>query len=741
MSTRNLFSLPPILLLLTLPAAAKGNEDPPEIPLDFRKLESSAARSLDAVEKPSSRLPEGLGLKERERPSRDEPPAPGNDSAVEPRSRDGVESAPVESRRGGSDDRNRDDRNRGDRDDRNRGDRDDHNRDDRRRGRPGYDLYEEASRASSWAAEWQVRRYGLPAYYRVGVWQGVRDALERASRRSFAFERGQDEGESDPRARRTGEQAGERAALERGEQAAIAEVEREFRDLAHEPRRSPRTPNEPLPPNLVRVRAPRPEDAFADSPISSYLGYENLDSLPDPWQLYRYSSWREAYDTNWASDKQAFAYWLERGNSALWERLSRPESDYFRRTFIKELDYWRTRYLRSRADNAYREGYDDGWEYGSRVGAEMRYREGYYQGFLSAATAAAEDTWDEVYAQTFGRVYREVFAEWAGSPRPEILNAELFDHNDDGIFEPGEEVRIEVEVANYGGADVRLELGADGNAIEPAAAARPLALRRRSVAHGEVRILIDKAQAPRTNTSFLVRAGNVNKTVPILISRPLEIDGRVTFSRLSALEGRATFEVGVWNRSRLPAAGSLDVLLGARRIPGQSLEVLAPQSRRQISLEVAEIDALDLLEGGTELRLELRNRDGVQDALRQRLPALGLDPQSSELVDFWLEAVYGRRRLDRADVDRTIELITRRLAADWEVQRAASGNPYKDDLERGGTRTALGELVAACTREGRPRRPELNQALEARLAALIDELPGTHPFLRGAFKKLAAKLS
>jgi hypothetical protein len=101
---------------------------------------------------------------------------------------------------------------------------------------------------------------------------------------------------------------------------------------------------------------------------------------------------------------------------------------------------------------------------------------------------------------------------------------------------------------------------------------------------------------------------------------------------------------------------------------------------------------------------------------------------------------YRGRPLDRAETNRAIELIARRLAADWEVQQAASGNPYKDDIQQSNARTALGELVAACTNEGRARRPELQRALEARLRALADELPGAHPFLRSAFKKLAAKL-
>ena len=712
------------------PAARDGGApaqpEAAEIPLDFRKLEAAGggagADSLESVAKPSSRLPDGMGPKERSRPNREEPPLPPEPQADEAPSGDGsgnLESLPTESKRGGG-----------------RG-----NRDSDRRHRPDYDLYEEASRAAAWAAEWQVRRYGLPEYYRVGAWQGLRDAFERVSRRSYAFDRGEDAGERDPRARRSGAEQGEKAALARAEAAALADVENEFRDLDHEPRRNPRPEVEPLPENFIRVRQPRLEETFGEMPIGSYLSYENFDRYTDAWQLYRCTSWGEVYDSDWENDKRAFEHWRERGNSSLWDRLSRPEQDYFRRTFVKELDYWRARELRRHADDAYREGYDDGWDYGSKVAAEMRFREGYQQGFLAAATAAAERAWDEVYPEVYSRVYREEFETWMSSARPEITRAELFYDNDDGIFEPGEEVRLALELANYGGREVRLELGADGPAIEPASSPRPISLRRRDRATGELWVKIDPHLAPRTNSSFSVRAGNVGKTVTVLVSRPLELDGRVVFSRVSSIEGRASLEATVYNRSRKPAAGSLDVVVAGRRWPGRSLEVLAPQSRRQVNLELEQLDPLDLLEGETEVRLELRSHDVVQDQLRQRLPALGLDLASPELVDFWMAAVYGELRLDRGEADRAIELIRRRLAADWEKQRAASGNPYKEDLQQGGRRTALGELVAAVTSQRRPpHRPELERALAARVRSLAEELPGTHPFLRGSFKKLAARL-
>lgn len=678
---------------------------PAEIPLDFRKLEKSASPSLGTLSKPSSRIPGDMGPSERSRPSREEPPLPPAPEAE--KGQDGqLEAMPKESRR-----------------------------------RPDYDLYEEASDAAEWAAKWQVRRHGLPEYYRVGVWQGLRDAVERSMSSRYAFDSGLRDGERDPRAGRSGGEEGERAAEELGEEAAREAVEKEFRDLSREPRRNPRVPDDPLPEDLVRVREPRIEDAFADVSIGSYLSFDGFDRYVDPWQLYSATYWGAVYDSDWDSDRRAFEHWRDRGDDAIWDRLSRPEQDYFRRTFADQLDYYRYQELRFSKDSAFREGYDDGWEYGSEVGAELRYRQGYHQGFLETATGAAEEAWNEVFPEVYTRTYRADFEDWSTSPRPEIASVELRDQNDDGIFEPGEKVTVALELKNFGGRDVQLPLSAAGAALAAPASAPALALRRRSAKGAEMTVELDSRHPPRTDTSFAVQAGELEEEVAIRVGRPLELDPAIAFGRLSSLEGRAALTATVWNRSRKSAAGSLDVWVGERRVPGRSLEVLPPGGRREVELDVDGLDGLAMLEGAAEVRLELKGRDVVQDELSRRLPALGLDLASGELDAYWIEAVYGEQAASRADGVRLVELLARRFAADWEVQRKASGNPYKEDLEKGKARTALGALASADAADRRPlRRPELRKALAARLKTLAEKLPGTHPFLRGSFKKLAGKL-
>jgi hypothetical protein len=712
-----LWMLPAVLTAQEAPATDEAKDATAEIPLDFKQRESRAARSLGSIDKPSNRIPSDLEPDQESRPSREEPPLPPAPAEESGDSSGGMEAATKDSRRGGGS-----------------------------RPRPDYDLYEQASRAAEWAAEWQVEYEGLPEFYRAGVWSGLHDAFERATGRRSTFDEGAADGERDPRAERAGGQEAEKAARSRGRKEGRAAVETEFRDLSREPRRSPRVPNEPLPDGLLRVAEPREEDVFADITLGSYLSFPHFDRYVDPLQLYRASSWRMVFDSDWDSNRRAFDHWRDRGDDSLWDRLSRPEQDYFRRTFTDQLDYWRSRHLRSDADDAWREGYDDGWDYGADAGAELAWRQGYHQGFLDTATAVAEDVWADLYPRSFEQAYREEYQDWAGSARPEIEEARILDANGDGIYEPGEELRLELEVANFGGAPARLPLAAAGEAIEPAAGARPLEMRRRERARTELRLRVGREVAPRTRASVLVSAGDAEKETPLYVSRPLELGGPATYGELSSLGGRAALEATVWNRSTKPfSGGRLDLWVGDRSIPGPALPALAPQESRRVPLEARGLDGLAMLEGFAEVRLELRGpalgqNQVVQDQLVQRLPALGLDLRSRELEDFWLEALYGEIAPSRAEAVRLVELWARRMEADWEIQRKASGNPYKDDLQGGG-RTALGELVSASLAERRPlRRPELQDALAKRLKTLAEKLPGTHPFLRGSFKKLAAKL-
>ena len=94
-----------------------------------------------------------------------------------------------------------------------------------------------------------------------------------------------------------------------------------------------------------------------------------------------------------------------------------------------------------------------------------------------------------------------------------------------------------------------------------------------------------------------------------------------------------------------------------------------------------------------------------------------------------------------SDVARAQDLFLRRLQVDWQAVVAAGGNPYKEDYKRSGRRTAMGDLANSFDEQRhRVRNPRVFNSLAPRIEALAKELPGTHPFLRKWFKRLAKKL-
>jgi hypothetical protein len=94
-----------------------------------------------------------------------------------------------------------------------------------------------------------------------------------------------------------------------------------------------------------------------------------------------------------------------------------------------------------------------------------------------------------------------------------------------------------------------------------------------------------------------------------------------------------------------------------------------------------------------------------------------------------------------ADIERARALVLRRMRADWRVAVRGRGNPYKRDLKRNATSTALGDLVRVARLEGAGAvRPEVFSGLGEEIEALAEDLPGTHPFLRKSMRKLARRV-
>jgi hypothetical protein len=97
------------------------------------------------------------------------------------------------------------------------------------------------------------------------------------------------------------------------------------------------------------------------------------------------------------------------------------------------------------------------------------------------------------------------------------------------------------------------------------------------------------------------------------------------------------------------------------------------------------------------------------------------------LVDYLV--ALGRSRSARPeDAAGARRLLAQRLAADWAAAASGSGNPYKDDAQDGGNRTALGELVAAYARDRRVlSRSAAFRGLNVELDSQIEQLPVRTP--------------
>jgi len=101
---------------------------------------------------------------------------------------------------------------------------------------------------------------------------------------------------------------------------------------------------------------------------------------------------------------------------------------------------------------AWDRGFDDGFAYGAFVQEEWHFRLGYEAGFNEAVARAASAAFDRVFFRSYGELYDAAFRRWSDNPMPSILGVTLIDGNDDGVFEPGEDVLARYELANFGAA-------------------------------------------------------------------------------------------------------------------------------------------------------------------------------------------------------------------------------------------------------------------------------------------------
>lgn len=594
--------------------------------------------------------------------------------------------------------------------------------------------------AGRWAADALSRSAGRREAYRVGFWEGQRAAFADPEIGRWERADGLRAGRLDPAALDYGAREGERAAYESAPAAAGEQVERQFSDLAWRPLRSPRPGEAAFRAGFPATVAPTLEVVFREVSIGSPRAAESFRGWGwDPYRLQGCESWSAFYDAGWQDADRAFAVWSsDPSRSSFWRRLDGPASrDYFRAAFDDGfwdgLEVAPTSWL----DAVHAEGFEDGWYHGAAVRGEWAWRQGYAEGFDRALAFSAEIAYDHAWPRAFTRAYDEAFDAWMTSARPAILEAALRDGNDDGVFQPGEPVEVSWTIANLGGASGSFTVAVDGGVLgAPASATVNAPARRRLDAARPLVVTLDANAAAPADENLVLRVEGEKRSLPLRVAFPVEFTGEIDY-RSRPLEGRADVAFQVENRSRKSVEG-IEVVLdgGARR----SLGRLDPGESATVPFALDDVHPLDLLSGSLAVKAQTFVGGKPWDARVARFPELATDLTNPALLDY-LVALGRERDPDPDDVAKARRLLAQRLAADWDVARRGDGNPYKDDAQDGGTRTALAELVAAYARDrGTLSRSIAFHGLGDEIAAQVEELPGANPLLRKWARRLAGKL-
>jgi len=613
---------------------------------------------------------------------------------------------------------------------------------------PSATLDAEAREAARWAAADAVRD-GRREYYRVGWYRGIRRALDDPALGGWDYALGLRLGSRDGDARRAGLDEGARRARAEAVEAAEARVEAQFTDLAREPVRDPRSEAPPFVAGDAWVETPTLEAVFADYPpltavlVSSRTREAFREWRYDPWTLSRCGSHGEFFRTSWNDPSAAFSAWAsDRRRARFWYALTRAdERGAFRATF--DAEFVRAIALRHAAalERAYREGWDDGWDYGTVVVFDYHYRLGWAEGYARAASEAASEGYARAWAPEYRAAYDDAFARWSDSAVPGVLDVVLVDGNDDGVFEPGETVAVEIRAVNYGGGAATLPVTVEGARLSRAHRAE-VATRGRGTldAMRPLTVVLDAGAPVRSTATLDVAVGEATYRASVRVGRPLEIGSGIGLDA-DALAGRARVEIEVVNRSRRAVAGAVRAeRLDGRVEPALEVGTLAPGASRTVVASFEEVRPADLVGGTFGARFAVVSGGIVQDEIDWRAPDRASDLDSRDFVR-WVERLAADPATSPRDLDEARAMLVRRLDADWRRAARGRGNPYKDDLKDGTATTAVGELVRIRESAGRGGdRVGVFEALADEILARTDELPGGHPFLRKSLRKLAGRL-
>jgi hypothetical protein len=594
-----------------------------------------------------------------------------------------------------------------------------------------------------------ARVWGWRQYWRAGFGRGARAALNDDRLGGWDRAEGFRFGRFDPRARELGESIAADAAGPDAERAASDQVRAQFTDLTREPVNDPRSRAPRFAPDGPWASAPEVGDVLVVVPLAATPGLsrpareaiERWDGAPAAFA--RDDRAASVYDGSWKDPIVAFGVWRDRQRSgSYWSRFASVDKERFRGTFCDRFE-WSLEGLDLRPTYAgWNEGFEDGWRYGATVRAEWNYRQGYAEGFDLGVREVASAAYPYAFERAYAGGYAAAFDDWQRHPHPAIGAVRLTDESGDGVFEPGERVIVIPEIVNYGGAAGSADLRAAGGDLDGEAVTTVrLPARGRASLDREFVVTVDARTPSRTHTAVTLTLGDARSEAPLYVSRPLAIDGEPEIES-DRLAGRVSLTVAVANTSRRDVAASARV--EPQRGPGdpqvRDLGVLKGGRSTTATFTYDGFAPLDLIAGDARFQISVARGADPDDVTTIAIAAVATDLASRDLLDFMI-GLAKKPHAPRGDVERARGLMLERMRADWEHACAADGNPYKRDLESGGTETALGELARSVDAERRSLTSRaVFDGLGDQISTLADDLPGAHPLLRKWMKKLAKRV-
>ncbi len=291
-----------------------------------------------------------------------------------------------------------------------------------------------ASVAATWTARQQIQIFGHREIYEAGFYDGLQQAFHDPLIGDWDHLQGDLAGSRDRQAYRIGSELGLRHARIRADQDAHARIAFQSQNTTSQVRRDTESSLnregvvDELTALMPQVREPRLLDVFEDLPLSSVLERSEPGSLPDPLKLYRSSNYQDFYDHHWTEPESAFAYWLtHHRDRAFWQQLSEDERTGFAEIFRSAYRHQLPELLAGRGEQAYGDGYGDGWSYGVRVVQEWRRRQGYHEGFNAALQTHARSAYWKSYPSLFDDRYGELFRQWSATAKAETGEVALVD--------------------------------------------------------------------------------------------------------------------------------------------------------------------------------------------------------------------------------------------------------------------------------------------------------------------------